>query len=34
MKKNLNPQKTVYNFISLTKMKFKSPTKGTDSSIK
>ena len=34
MKKNINPQKTVYNFISPTKMKFRSPNKGTDSDIK
>jgi hypothetical protein len=34
MKKNLNPQKTVYNFISPTKMKFKSPNKEADSDIK
>ena len=34
MKKNLNPQRTVYNFISPTKMKFRSPNKATDSDIK
>jgi hypothetical protein len=33
MKKNINPQRTVYNFISPTRMKFKSPTKGTESDI-